>query len=118
MSEEQKQNIKPCGFKVLVKIVPVEETTEGGIILGTASSHQKERAGRDLGEILSVGPLAFRGYKGCLDLKGPEDWGVKIGDVVEFRRYDGKVPRPDGYEDYRYIDDEDIIAVIEDKDKT
>lgn len=113
----KRYHIKPCGTKLLVKVLPVEEVSKGGIIIETASSQQRERQGRDLGEVISMGPLAFRGYKGCLDLNGCQDWGVKIGDTVEFRRYDGKIPRPDGYEDYRYIDDEDVIAVIEEKDE-
>ncbi len=105
--------LKPCGTKVLIKIIPYENISQGGIIMGTANEVERERKGRDIGELISFGPLAFKGYKGCLDIEGPEDWGCKLGDIVEYRRYDGKIPRIDGYEDYRYIDDEDIIAVIE-----
>jgi len=110
-----KQTITPCGTKVLVKILPVEEKSSGGIIIESNVSKKREQDARDLGVIISMGPLAYRGYKACLDLKGPKDWGVKIGDTVEFRRFDGKRPRPDEYcDDYRYIDDEDVISVITD----
>jgi co-chaperonin GroES (HSP10) len=118
MSEEKKVTIHPCGAKILIKIIPFEEKSDGGIILGTSTELSRERKGRDLGTLISVGPLAFKGYKGCLDLNGPEDWGVSIGDTIEYRRYDGKVPRSEGYEDYRYLEDEDVIAVIKEKDKS
>jgi co-chaperonin GroES (HSP10) len=122
MSKEKKVTIHPCGTKILIKIIPYEEVSKGGIVLGTTNELERERKGRDLGELMSIGPLAFKGYKGCLDLGGPSDWGVEVGDIVEYRRYDGKIPRSEGYENYRYLDDEDVIAVIKDienkKDKS
>jgi len=52
---------------------------------------------------------------GAIDLDGPEDWGCKIGDIIEFRRYDGQAPELEGYEDYFYINDEDVVAVHDKK---
>ncbi len=102
--------LKPCGTHVLIKILEPEEAKSPIIIPDEVL--KKEREGRDVGEIMDIGPVAYLGYKGCVDLKGPEDWGVKIGDIVEFRRYDGKIPRTEGFENYRWLNDEDIIGVV------
>lgn len=106
--------IKPVGFKVLVEVSPVEEKSPGGIITSLPNELERERKGRDVGKILAFGPICFQGYADC---KTPADWGVKIGDLVEFNRYDGKETRmaevcPE-MKNYRYINDNDIIAVIE-----
>lgn len=113
MTKTINKKLRPVGYQILIKIKTVEEKSEGGIIVETKQSLERERQGRDIGTIIDFGPLAYKGYKGALELKGPEDWGVKIGDVVEFRRYDGRVPRTEGYENYRWLNDEDIIGVVE-----
>jgi len=106
--------IKPTGHFVLVEVKPVEETFPGSKILSPQSEIERERKGRDIGRVLEFGPIAFLGFATC---KKPEDWGVRVGDLVEFNRYDGKMPRvseqnPE-FENYRIINDNDIIAVIE-----
>jgi co-chaperonin GroES (HSP10) len=97
-----------------MKIKPVEETSAGGIIVSSQTELERERKGRDLGEIIEFGPIAFLGFATC---EKPEDWGCKVGDTVEFNRYDGKISRASEIDkslaDYRLINDEDIIAVIE-----
>lgn len=113
MTKTPKLTIRPVGTHVLVKIIQVEDKSEAGIILATNNELERERQGRDIGTIMDFGPLAYKGYKGALELSGPQDWGVKIGDAVEFRRYDGRIPRTEGYENYRWLNDEDIIGVIE-----
>lgn len=108
--------IKPAGYRVLVKVAPVEEKSEGGIIVSSQNELERERKGRDIGEIIAFGPLAFKGFAKC---NGPEDWGCKIGDLVEFNRYDGKITRlgemNKKYSDYRIINDDDILAVYEEQ---
>lgn len=104
--------IKPCGHWVLVEVVEVEEKSAGGIVL-PSDQVKKEQDGRDIGRVKSFGPIAYKSFVGC---DGPEDWGVKEGDLVEFRRYDGKKPRlSEEYEslnNLRLIQDNDIIAVM------
>jgi co-chaperonin GroES (HSP10) len=103
--------IKPTGHWVLIEVTPVEEVSTGGIVL-PSDQVKKEHAGRDIGRVVSFGPMAYKSFAGC---EGPEDWGVAVGDTVEFRRYDGKMPRlaenDPSLENFRLIQDNDIIAV-------
>lgn len=105
--------IKPCGHWVLIEVTPVEEKSGGGILL-PADQVKKEQGGRDIGKVVDIGPIAYKSLSGC---NGPHDWGVKVGDSVEFRRYDGKVPRlaedNESLKNLRLIQDNDIIAVME-----
>jgi co-chaperonin GroES (HSP10) len=107
--------IRPAGHYALVEVEPVEETTESGIVYRTQNEIEREHGGRDIGRVVAFGPLA---YKGFAHAESPEDWGVAIGDKVEFRRYDGKESRWAEYDEslknLRYINDNDIIGVIED----
>jgi co-chaperonin GroES (HSP10) len=106
--------IKPTGYSIVVEVAPVDVCIDGGVIERLPDEIAREEKGRDLGRVISFGPIAFLGFGGC---KTPEDWGVKVGDLVEFNRYDGKIPRiseehPE-FRTFRIIQDKDIIAVIE-----
>lgn len=107
--------IRPAGHYVLIKVDDVEETTESGIVIRSKNEQLREHEGRDIGTILEFGPLA---YKGFAHAETPKEWGVKVGDRVEFKRYDGKVPRlaedREEFQNLRLICDNDIIAVMED----
>ena len=106
--------MKPVGHYVLIDVAPVEEKSAGGIIMNSQEDIERETKGRDIGRIIDFGPIAYKGFGGCTC---PADWGVKVGDLVEFNRYDGKIPRlaeeRKEYKHYRYINDNDIIAVLE-----
>jgi co-chaperonin GroES (HSP10) len=122
--------MKPTGYYILIKMEKVEETTESGIVIASKTENDRENNGHDVGVIEKFGPACFAGYQDNgipLTIKLEADkvhtltaderaemWGCKVGDKVEFNRYDGKKPRTDGYEDYRIIQDQHIIAVIED----
>ena len=107
---------RPCGYRVLIKMDSVDkEITEGalkGFKLGSDDEQKKEEHGHCIGRIVSFGPTAFKGYAGC---ESPEDWGAKVGDLVEFNRYDGKIPLGDTNEEYRIINDCDILMVVSDE---
>lgn len=105
--------VQPLGFNVLVKIIPVEAKSKGGIIINSESDLERERKGRDIAEIVAFGPVAYKGYAGC---ESAEDWGVKVGDIVELStRYDGKFTRAqeykEEYKNYRYVSDQDILGL-------
>lgn len=106
--------IRPAGYFVLVEVEPIDETYQGTGILMPKGEQNREHGGRDIGKIISFGPLAFKGFDNCT---GPEDWGVKEGDMVEFKRYDGKVPRfgelNEEFKNYRILIDNNILAVVE-----
>ena len=105
--------VKPLGFNVLVKIIPVETKTKSGIVITTSENEERERKGRDIAEVIEFGPVAFKGYAGC---DSATDWGVKVGDIVELStRYDGKFTRASEYDErfknYRYVNDQDIMGL-------
>lgn len=109
--------LRPTGFRVLIKVESVDETHKGTSIIMVSDEAKREHGGRDIGEVIEFGPICYKGYANC---KGPEDWqaGLKVGSRIEFNRYDGKIPRAAEIDpsltDYRIINDEDIICVLED----
>jgi co-chaperonin GroES (HSP10) len=104
--------IKPTGTCVLIEVEPVEEKSSGGIVIASKSELKREFGGRDIGRVLAFGPYCYKDFG-----LTPEGWGVKVGDLVEFNRYDGKIPRlaekDEKYKNYRLITDNDILAVYE-----
>jgi len=110
--------IKPTGYFVLVEVEPVDEKFAGSSFVMPSDVYKKELGGRDIGTIKSFGPIAFKGFEGC---DTPEDWGVKVGDKVEFNRYDGKISRAaeidESLANFRLIKDNDIIATVENGDE-
>lgn len=102
--------IKPLGFYVLVEVDVVEKTTASGIIIGDVTRDQEAC---EFGIVKELGPTAYAGFPGCEE-KGAEAWGVKVGDRVEYRRYEGKLSNHPDMENHRYIPDSHIIGVIND----
>ncbi len=108
----------PLGFYVLIEMENVDNVSAGGIIKATHTEHQREQNAADVGIVISFGPLAFKGFEAC---NGPEDWGVEIGDRVEYERYEGKGSRfgldgdepPASEARLRYIPDSKIIGKVE-----
>jgi len=112
--------LRPTGYYVLVKVRTVEkEITEGdlaGFQLYSNDEHNREQKGHDLGEVIAIGPLAHMGFDGCQGSNAEEraaEWGYKIGDTVEFARYEGKLLEHPDYPNHRIIPDDKIIAVVE-----
>lgn len=103
--------VKAPGYRVLVRLKPVEKKKEtvskGGLILEIKSDKQLEREQAAMTEayVIDIGPSAFKAF----DDGAP--W-CKIGDCVLISRYSGTFI--DGIEDghvYRMINDQDIQAV-------
>ncbi len=113
-------DIKPCGYYVLVKMEAVEQTVSdgalAGFVLSSNDEHEREQSGHDVGTLVALGPTAFVGFQGvdgeAAHIRA-EQWGVSIGNKVEFNRYDGKIPSHPDFKDYRIIQDAHIIGVIE-----
>ena len=108
--------IKPAGYFVLVDVTPVKSVSDGGIIL-SANETMKEQMAEETGLVIAFGPTAFVGMRGCEkeDVPAYEQWGLKAGDKVEFKRFEGKKSYVKGHENYRYIPDTHIIGVIADE---
>lgn len=103
--------ISPVGFYVLIEIPKVEEVSEGGIIM-PADLTKKERVSIQTGTIREFGPTAYVDWAGCKQdgKTPPECWGLKIGDVVEFRKFEGMSSSID--DSFRYIPDSHIVGVV------
>jgi len=104
--------IKPTGYYVLVEIEEVETKTAGGIIIESHKDEKRLIEAQCVGVIKAFGPQAYKGLQnGC---NSPDEWGVKVGDKVEFNAYDGKRPKAGGKDTrLRLIIDQHIIGVVE-----
>lgn len=111
---------RPLGFYVLIEMQEVQEVSDGGIVL--AIDKKREQDAVDIGVVKAIGPIAFCGLDGCDPNRYPpshpyhkaaphEIWGVKVGDKVEYRRYEGKLSNAG--KNLRYIPDTQIIGVID-----
>lgn len=105
-------NVKAPGYRVLVKIKPLEkkkeEISKGGIVLEIKSDSklQREQEAITKAYVMDIGPSAFK----AIDDGDP--W-CKVGDCVQISRYSGSLI--DDVEPgcvYRMINDQDIQAVF------
>ncbi|HHF08703.1 MAG: co-chaperone GroES [Thermotogae bacterium] len=85
----------PLGSRLLIKPIKEERKTEGGIVLPDTAKEKPMKA-----EVIEVG-------------KDVEDLDIKAGDKVIFSKYAGTEIKIDD-EDYIVIDQDDILAKIED----
>ncbi len=107
--------LKACGYYVLIEI-PGKEEAASSLIHIPKEFEDAEISASDVGIVRDIGAGAFSGMEavnGATATKRAEAWGFKVGDTVEFTRYDGKRPSTEGYENYRFIQDQHIISKIE-----
>ena len=92
---------RPLGDRVVVRRVPEEQKTAGGIIIPDTVQEKPQE-----GEIIAVGP-------GALDDKGkrvvPE---VGTGDFVLFGKWSGSEVKVDG-QDLLIMKESDIMGILE-----
>ena len=92
--------LKPLADKVVVKLTEMEETTNSGIILASASQEKPQVA-----EVVAVGP------GGIVD--GNEIvMTVKVGDKVITSKYAGTEVKL-GKEEFTIVRQADILAIVE-----
>ena len=102
-------NYKPEGCKILVDADKAEETTKGGLIIPkTVQASEQVRITQ--GTVVAIGPTAVANFRGA----GDEDQPLKVGDRILFAKYGGFYLNIDRDHDYRFINDEDVIARIDD----
>lgn len=95
-------SIAPVGHRVLVKPLPLEKQSKGGIILTTDDRKEKAQV---RGTVVAIGPNAWKAFD------DGEPW-CKVGDEVWFAQYGGYLVRdPETDEEYRLLNDEDVCAV-------
>ena len=123
---KNESGITPLLDRVVVLPDPIEEETEGGIILSSQvqESHQYAQA---MGTLVAVGPDAYvhsrvyvqRVIDGDLKLVEvrTEQWDPeytpKPGDRIEFAKYGGLINIGLDGKEYRTMNDRDITAKIE-----
>lgn len=93
--------IKPLHDKVVLKPITREEVTKSGIVL--PDTVDKERP--EQGEVMAVGEGKF------MENGQRAPMGVKIGDIVVFKKYSPDEVKIDDVE-YMVISETDIMAVI------
>ena len=93
-------NIKPLADRVVIRPIPAEEKTKGGIFLPDTAKEKPV-----VGEIVAVGPgrKSDDGQTVAID--------VKVGDRVLYGKYSGTETTIDGQE-YLILREADIFAVL------
>lgn len=103
MSNES--GIYPVDLKVLVKPIKQEEVTKGGIVIAQATRDQEDLAGIKA-ELTAVGVNAFEAIK-------DKDARPKPGMLVSISKYGGYLIKGKDGEEYRLLNDDDIVAVLD-----
>ena len=104
---------EPAGYRILVEILPVEETLqrwkESGLTM-TAESRDREWQAQVWARVLKIGPLAFRDRKRFGFWRRP--W-CRVGDHIIMRPYSGTRFMMRGHL-YALINDDTVQAVVGD----
>jgi len=92
--------IRPLGERVVIKPLPSEEVTKGGIVLPETAKEKPQE-----GEVVAVGPgrLLDNGTRVSIDLQ--------VGDKILFSKYAGNEIKLDDVE-YLIMRESDILGVI------
>ncbi len=94
--------IQPLGNRVVLKALPEEEVTKGGIILPeTAEKEKPEQA-----EVVAVGPGKL------LEDGKRSEMEIEVGNKVLFSKYSPTEIKLDE-EEYLIVGEEDILGIIE-----
>ncbi|MFH1420491.1 MAG: co-chaperone GroES, partial [Candidatus Aenigmatarchaeota archaeon] len=96
--------VRPCGYRVLIKMPKINDMSKGGIAL---PQQTRERIAYTTthGRVVDMGPDCYSDTSRYFS-----KW-CKIGDIVEFIQYSGVVQKYKG-DEYRMINDEDILGVV------
>ncbi len=98
---------EPKGYKLLITLPEVEESTEGGIIK-SLKSQDEESIATVVGWVMQMGPDAYVDFA-----RFPSGPYCQVGDWVVFRAFSGTRIKIHGRE-FRLINDDTVEAVVED----
>lgn len=107
--------IYPTGNALVVKPIPAERVTKGGIVIPETEAKKKDIAGVKM-IVVSKGPLAFDA-----EMRHEKEFGVECrvprqGDTILIGKYAGYNVEVNG-EEYRVIWDDDVAAILEEDDE-
>ena len=106
---EIKLSCEPKGYRILIADVPVEEKTQGRILL-PGSVQEVQRGVCMIGQVVSLGKMAYTRE----DMVDHEDW-CEEGNMVVFSKYAGVRFRVSDHP-CRILNDDEIQAVMRRKD--
>lgn len=106
-----KSGIIPLEYKVLILPDKPEEKTSGGIYLPD-DLREKEEMAEIAGTLVDIGPDAF-----TYDDGAPWTLQPKTGSRILFAKYAGVYCKGDDGENYRLINDKDVLAIRENSDE-
>ena len=98
---------EPSGFRLLIALPEVEETTEGGLYIPD-ERRDAESVASIVGCVLGLGPDAYADKD-----RFPNGPWCKEGDWIVMRAYSGTRLRIHGKE-FRIINDDSVEAVVDD----
>jgi len=98
---------KPLGHRVLVKTDKIEEKTRGGLYV-PENALERKQAEHVYGTVEGIGATAWKAF----DDGNP--W-AEVGDRVVFAKYGGFLLRDDNGNEFRILNDEDLVAKIEEQ---
>ena len=96
--------ITPAGHRILVLPDEIETTTKSGILVTTGQQVLREEMKQVDGIVVAMGDHCF--------YDKPHPW-CKVGDRVIFGKYSGIFRVGKDKKTYRIINDEDIVAILE-----
>lgn len=101
-----KSGIHPVGVSILIQPDKVEQTTKSGIITSTNENHTREQMRQTDGIVIELGPKAYY----------DETSRCKVGDRVVMAAYAGMMRVGNDGLEYRLILDDDVKAILEEKE--
>lgn len=96
--------VTPCGHRVLVYPLPVEEMSKGGIVIPMELTRRESMAQVEA-TVMAIGPTCWKDQPG-------EPW-CKVGDKVLIAKYSGLLRIGLDERVYRVISDLDVVGVCD-----
>jgi len=93
-------NLQPLGERIIVKAIPQEEMTKGGIFIPETAKEKPQQ-----GEVIAVGKGKMLENGQIIPLE------VKAGDRVLYGKYSGTEVKLEG-EEYLIVKESEILAIL------
>lgn len=98
--------VKPCGYRITVRLKKAEEKTRGGVFLVDQTKDEKRHLAM-IAEVVELGPEAYVSTK---DRTFSQPW-CRVGDFIQFSKYAGSRMVINEIE-YRSINDDEVQGVV------